>query len=80
MQVQATIQQVHGIIGRCLTAHDKLEASLHDLSRTGDTQACKATRKSVDSSLKELSKELKQPLAILQSSPQAAQILPKVML
>ncbi|KAH1123694.1 hypothetical protein GLYMA_06G015400v4 [Glycine max] len=77
-EVQATIQQVHGIISRCLTAHDKLEMSLHDLSRTGDIQACKATRKSVDSLLKELSKELKQPLAILQSSPQAAQILPKV--
>ncbi|KAK7310661.1 hypothetical protein RJT34_08297 [Clitoria ternatea] len=77
-EVQATIQQVHSIISRCLTTHDKLEASLRDLSRTGDIQACKATRKSVDSSLKELSKELKQPLAVLQSSPQAAQILPKV--
>lgn len=77
-EVQATIQQVHGIISRCLTAHNKLETSLHDLSRTGDIQGCKATRKSVDSSLKELSKELKLPLAFLQSSPQAAQILPKV--
>jgi len=80
MQVQATTQLIHGIISRCLTAHDKLEASLHDLSRTGDVQACKATRKSVDSSLKELSKELKQPLTFLQSCPQAAQILPKVIL
>ncbi|RDY02162.1 Dolichyl-diphosphooligosaccharide--protein glycosyltransferase subunit 1A [Mucuna pruriens] len=77
-EVQTAIQQVHGIISRCLTAHDKLETSLRDLSRTGDIQACKATRKSVDSSLKELSKELKIPLAFLQSSPQAAQILPKV--
>ncbi|KAK7351824.1 hypothetical protein VNO77_11546 [Canavalia gladiata] len=77
-EVQATIQQVHSIISRCLSAHDKLEASLRDLSRTGDIQACKATRKSVDSSLKELSKVLKPPLAFLQSSPQAGQILPKV--
>ncbi|XP_027903980.1 dolichyl-diphosphooligosaccharide--protein glycosyltransferase subunit 1A [Vigna unguiculata] len=77
-EVQATTQLIHGIISRCLTAHDKLEASLHDLSRTGDVQACKATRKSVDSSLKELSKELKQPLTFLQSCPQATQILPKV--
>ena len=78
VQVQATVQQVHNIVSRCLTTHDKLEASLRDLSRTGDVQACKATRKSVDSSLKELSKELKQLVAFLQSSPQATQILPKV--
>ncbi|XP_027354410.1 dolichyl-diphosphooligosaccharide--protein glycosyltransferase subunit 1A [Abrus precatorius] len=77
-EVQATIQQIHSIISRCLTTHDKLEASLRDLSRTGDIQACKATRKSADGLLKELSKELKLPLAFLQSSPQAAQILPKV--
>ncbi|KAJ1397719.1 Ribophorin I [Sesbania bispinosa] len=77
-EVRATLQQVHNLISRCLTTHDKLEASLRDLSRTGDVQACKATRKSVDSSLKELSKELKSPVAFLQSSPQAAQILTKV--
>ncbi|CAJ2642786.1 dolichyl-diphosphooligosaccharide--protein glycosyltransferase subunit 1A isoform X2 [Trifolium pratense] len=77
-EVQATIHQVHTIISRCLTTHDKLEASLRDLSRTGDIQACKATRKSVDSSLKELTKELKSPVTFLQSSPQATQILPKV--
>jgi len=80
IQVQATIHQVHSIISRCLTTHDKLEASLRDLSRTGDIQGCKATRKSVDSSLKELTKELKSPVTFLQSSPQAAQILPKVIL
>ncbi|OIV96260.1 hypothetical protein TanjilG_05100 [Lupinus angustifolius] len=77
-EVQATVQQLHKIISRCLTAHDKLEASLPDLSRTGDVQACKATRKSVDSLLKELSKELKPLVAFLQSSPQASQIFPKV--
>ncbi|KAI5445738.1 hypothetical protein KIW84_013825 [Lathyrus oleraceus] len=44
----------------------------------GDIQACKATRKSVDSSLKEITKELKSPVAFLQSSPQATPILPKV--
>uniref|UniRef100_A0A5B7BBE4 Dolichyl-diphosphooligosaccharide--protein glycosyltransferase subunit 1 n=1 Tax=Davidia involucrata TaxID=16924 RepID=A0A5B7BBE4_DAVIN len=77
-EVQAAIQQVQNIINRCLTIHDKLEASLHDLSRTGDVQACKAARKAADSYLKELSKELKPLLAFLQSSPQAVQILPKV--
>ncbi|KAI4336684.1 hypothetical protein L6164_015180 [Bauhinia variegata] len=77
-EVQATVQQVHNIISRCLAMHDKLEASLRDLSRTGDIQACKATRKSVDSLLKELSKELKPLIAFLQSSFQAAQIFPKV--
>ncbi|KAK9271402.1 hypothetical protein L1049_026992 [Liquidambar formosana] len=77
-EVQAAIQQVHSIISRSLTIHDKLEASLRDLSRTGDVQVCKAARKAADGLFKELSKELKPLLAFLQSSPQAAQILPKV--
>lgn len=77
-EVQATVRQIHNIISRCLITHDKLEASLRDLSRTGDVQACKATRKSVDSSLKELSKELKSLVAFLQSSPQATPVLSKV--
>lgn len=77
-EVQTAIQQFQGVVNRCLAIHDKLEASLRDLSRTGDAQASKAARKAADSSLKELSKELKPLLAFLQSSPQAAQILPKV--
>lgn len=77
-EVQATIQQVQDIIHRCLGIHDKLEASLRDLSRTGDVQTCKAARKAADNLLKELSKELKPLLSYLQSSPQATQILPKV--
>lgn len=67
-------------MNRRLALHDKVEASLRDLSRTGDAQACKAVRKAADSSLKELSKELKPLLAFLQSSTQAAQILPKVII
>ncbi|XVE69569.1 hypothetical protein DITRI_Ditri10aG0001700 [Diplodiscus trichospermus] len=77
-EVQAAIQQVQNIISRCLATHDKLEASLRDLSRTGDVQACKTARKAADGLLKELSKELKPLLAFLQSSPSAAQVLPKV--
>ncbi|GKV33416.1 hypothetical protein SLEP1_g41934 [Rubroshorea leprosula] len=77
-EVQAAIQQVESIINRCLATHDKLEASLRDLSRTGDVQACKAARKTADGLLKDLSKELKPLLAFLQSSPSASQILPKV--
>ncbi|KAG7020728.1 Dolichyl-diphosphooligosaccharide--protein glycosyltransferase subunit 1A [Cucurbita argyrosperma subsp. argyrosperma] len=77
-QVQTVIQQVQNIINRCLTIHDKLEASLRDLSRTGDIQACKAARKAADASLKELSKELKPLISFLQSSQQATHILPKV--
>lgn len=77
-EVQATIQQIQNVIKRCLTIHDKIEASLRDLSRTGDVQACKAARKAADSLLKELSRELKPLLAFLQSSHQASQILPKV--
>ncbi|KAK3010629.1 hypothetical protein RJ639_012332, partial [Escallonia herrerae] len=77
-EVQASIQQVLNIINRCIATHDKVEASLRDLSRTGDVQACKAARKAADNLWKELSKDLKPLLAFLQSSPQAVQILPKV--
>lgn len=77
-EVQASIQLIQNIIHKCLTIHERLEASLRGLSRTGDVQACKATRKAADASLKELSKELKPLLASLQSSPQATHILPKV--
>ncbi|KAK9129198.1 hypothetical protein Sjap_009685 [Stephania japonica] len=77
-EVQATVQKLHEIMVRCLTVHDKLEASLRDLSRTGDVQACKAMRKAADGLLKELSKDLKPLLVFLQSSPQAAQIYQKV--
>lgn len=77
-EVQATIQQVQNIINRCLGVHEKLDASLRDLSRTGDIQACKAARKTSDSLLKELAKDLRPSLVFLQSCPQAAQIWPKV--
>ncbi|KAJ6684572.1 DOLICHYL-DIPHOSPHOOLIGOSACCHARIDE--PROTEIN GLYCOSYLTRANSFERASE SUBUNIT 1 [Salix purpurea] len=77
-EVRATIQEVQSIINQCLSTHEKLEASLRDLSRTGDVQACKTARKAADSLLKEYSKELKPLLSFLQSSPQATQILPKV--
>ncbi|KAH0920254.1 hypothetical protein HID58_027914 [Brassica napus] len=78
IQVLATLQEVQNIIQKCLAAHDKLEASLRDLSRTGDIQTCKAARKSTDSLLKDLSKELRPLLASLQSFPSASQISPKV--
>ncbi|KZV57265.1 dolichyl-diphosphooligosaccharide--protein glycosyltransferase subunit 1A-like [Dorcoceras hygrometricum] len=77
-EVQTAIQQFQNVMNRCLIIHDKLEASLRDLSRTGDVQTCKAARKAADSTLKELSKELKPLLSFLQSSSQATQILPKV--
>ncbi|CAN1127752.1 Dolichyl-diphosphooligosaccharide--protein glycosyltransferase subunit 1A [Linum perenne] len=77
-EVRATVQQIENIINQCLAVHEKLEASLRDLSRTGDVQACKAARKSADGSLKELSKELKPLMSHLVSSPVAAHILLKV--
>ncbi|XP_008786685.2 dolichyl-diphosphooligosaccharide--protein glycosyltransferase subunit 1A [Phoenix dactylifera] len=77
-EVQATVQQVQNIISHFLAVHDRLEASLRDLSRTGDVQSCKAARKAADGQLKELTKELKPLLGFLQSSPQASQIWPKV--
>ncbi|KAK8705775.1 hypothetical protein V6N13_049367 [Hibiscus sabdariffa] len=77
-EVQVLIQKVQNVINRCLAMHDNLEASLRDLSRTGDVQACKAARKSADGLLKELSKEMKPLLTSLQAYSSAAQILPKV--
>ncbi|KAK6160856.1 hypothetical protein DH2020_004237 [Rehmannia glutinosa] len=77
-EVQSAIQQFLNIMNQCLIVHDKLEASLRDLSRTGDVQTCKAARKAADSLLKELSKEMRPLLSFLQSSSQAAQITPKV--
>ncbi|CAA0337855.1 unnamed protein product [Arabidopsis thaliana] len=77
-EVLATLQEVQSIVQKCLATHDKLEASLRDLSRTGDIQTCKAARKSTDSLLKDLSKELKPLLGFLQSFPSASHISPKV--
>ncbi|KAJ8762405.1 hypothetical protein K2173_007565 [Erythroxylum novogranatense] len=77
-EVRATIQQIESMINQCLTIHEKLEASLRDLSRTGDVQACKTARKTADNLLKEHSKELKPLISFLQSSPQAAHTLQKV--
>lgn len=77
-EVQALVQQIQNIVKQCLMIHDKLEASLRDLSRTGDVQACKAARKMADGSLKELMKEFKPLLSFLQSYPAAAHILAKV--
>nr|CAB3502145.1 unnamed protein product [Digitaria exilis] len=77
-EVQATVQKIQGLFEQCLAVHDKLEASLRDLSRTGDIQSCKAARKAADAQFKELSKELKPLLTYLQSSPQSYQIWPKV--
>lgn len=76
--MQATVQKIQGIFEQCLAVHDKLEASLRDLSRTGDIQSCKAARKAADAQFKELSKDLKPLLTTLQSSPQSYQIWPKV--
>lgn len=78
LQVQATVQQVLNIINQCLAVHEKLEASLRDLSRTGDVQSCKTLRRTADAQLKELVKELKPSTAFLHHSPQASHILPKV--
>ncbi|CAI9781921.1 unnamed protein product [Fraxinus pennsylvanica] len=71
-------QQFQNIMNRGIVVHNKIKASLRDLSRTRDVQACKAARKAADNSLKDLSKELKPLLSFLQSSPQAVQILSKV--
>lgn len=77
-EVQEKVQQVQNIINKCLVVHDKLEASLHELARTGDVQTCKSARKTADGLFKELAKELKPLLIYLQSSPQASHIWPKV--
>ncbi|CAN4123122.1 unnamed protein product [Withania somnifera] len=77
-EVQTALQQIQSIMNRFLGIHDKLEASLRDLSRIGDVQACKAARKSADSMLKELSKDLKPLLSFLQSSRLSASLYSKV--
>lgn len=77
-EVQSTVQQIQSILSQCLPIHDKLEASLRDLSRTGDNQTCKTARKAADGMFKELLKEMKPLLSFLQSSPQAARVCPKV--
>ncbi|KAG9442542.1 hypothetical protein H6P81_018396 [Aristolochia fimbriata] len=77
-EVQATVQQIQKIIYQCLSIHDKLDASLQEMPRTGDVQTCKAVRKAADASFKEHVKELTTLLGFLQSSPQATSIWPKV--
>ncbi|GAA0186019.1 glycosyltransferase [Lithospermum erythrorhizon] len=77
-EVQSTVQQIQNILSQCLAMHDKLEASLRDLSRTGDIKTCKAARKAADGMSKELFKEMKPLLSFLHSSPQAAGVVPKV--
>ncbi|XP_006654235.2 dolichyl-diphosphooligosaccharide--protein glycosyltransferase subunit 1A [Oryza brachyantha] len=77
-EVQSIIQQIQAIFDQSIAVHDKLEASLRDLSRSGDVQSCKAARKAADAQFKELAKELKPLLTSLQSSPQSYQIWPKV--
>ncbi|KAG8067771.1 hypothetical protein GUJ93_ZPchr0005g14465 [Zizania palustris] len=77
-EVQSIIQKIQAIFEQSLAVHDKLEASLHDLSRSGDVQSCKAARKAADTQFKELAKELKPLLTSLQSSLQSYQIWPKV--
>jgi oligosaccharyltransferase complex subunit alpha (ribophorin I) len=78
VQVQSIIQQIQAIFNQCLAAHDKLETSLHELSRSGDVKSCKVARKTADAQFKELAKELKPLLTSLQSSSQSYQIWPKV--
>ncbi|GAB2300473.1 Dolichyl-diphosphooligosaccharide--protein glycosyltransferase subunit 1A [Dionaea muscipula] len=77
-EVQTAVHRLQSIINNCLAIHEKLEASLRELSRSGNVQACKATRKLADSMLRDLSKDFKPLLSFLQTCPQAAQILPKV--
>ncbi|KAG8067790.1 hypothetical protein GUJ93_ZPchr0005g16229 [Zizania palustris] len=77
-EVQSIIQKIQAIFEQSLAVHDKLEASLHDLSRSGDVQSCKTARKAADTQFKELAKELKPLLTSLQSSLQSYQIWPKV--
>ncbi|KAL9238079.1 hypothetical protein vseg_012553 [Gypsophila vaccaria] len=76
-EVLTTLQQLENIINQCLALHEKLESSLHELTRTGNIQACKAVRKTADTLLKELLKDLKPLLVFLQSCPQASHIYPK---
>ncbi|KAJ3681992.1 hypothetical protein LUZ60_014565 [Juncus effusus] len=77
-EVHATVQRVEKIFHQYLSVHDRLAASLRELSRTGDVQHCKAARKAADAQFKELAKELRPWLTFLQSCPQASAILSKI--
>ncbi|KAH9313921.1 hypothetical protein KI387_022548, partial [Taxus chinensis] len=77
-EVQDAIQRLQNVMNQRLAISEKLETSLRDLARTGDVQACKASRKAADASLKHTAKELKSILEFLQASSQASNILPKV--
>uniref|UniRef100_A0A0D6R1Y4 Dolichyl-diphosphooligosaccharide--protein glycosyltransferase subunit 1 n=1 Tax=Araucaria cunninghamii TaxID=56994 RepID=A0A0D6R1Y4_ARACU len=77
-EVQDAIQRLQSVMNLRLAVSEKLEASLRDLARTGDVQACKAARKAADATLKDTAKELKSIHEFLQSSTQASHILPKV--
>ncbi|GLJ21934.1 hypothetical protein SUGI_0410650 [Cryptomeria japonica] len=77
-EVQDAVRHLQNIMNQRLAVSEKLETSLSDLARTGDVQACKASRKAADASLKDTAKELKSVLEFLQSSSQASHILPRV--
>jgi len=59
-------------------AADRLEASLRDVARSGDTAPCKVARKTADATWKETSKDLKALSESFHLSARSSFVLPKV--
>eukprot|EP00850_Spirogloea_muscicola_P016550 SM000135S26994 [mRNA] locus=s135:147380:150215:+ [translate_table: standard] len=72
------MQRLQKVMAVRLSITERLEASLRDLVRTGDVAAAKASRKLLEASLKDTAKDVKSVTDVLEASPRAAHVLPRV--
>jgi len=72
------VQRLQKVIGIRGEAADRLEASLRDVARSGDTAPCKVARKTADATWKETSKDLKALSESFHLSARSSFVLPKV--
>lgn len=74
------IQRLLKVMGIRTAAGDRLEASLREVARSGDTAPCKSARKAADATWKETSKDLKTFSDSLHASVCSPSVLTKVFL
>eukprot|EP00897_Mesotaenium_endlicherianum_P008401 jgi/Mesen1/758/ME000110S_11027 len=72
------VQRLQRVMAARTAAGDRLDKSLRELSRSGDTAAAKATRKAGEASLKASDKELKGIVDGLEACAKAPPVLAKV--
>eukprot|EP00850_Spirogloea_muscicola_P006245 SM000029S10540 [mRNA] locus=s29:725330:728234:+ [translate_table: standard] len=77
-EMMDAMQRLQKVMAVRLSFTERLEASLRDLVRTGDVAAAKASRKLLESSLKDTAKDVKSVTDVLEASPRAAHVLPRV--